>query len=801
MKNIKHNYYSSFFYFILIFSIIIINTNQYELNNINTLDLFYSKINNNLLFKTNSSIILNPLKKILKETFYDITNDLENNITEECFNSFNDAFLSSRSEEYLNRFLKLLSINTNQLTYYEECIDGELNTSYVIIKFYEKIEDETSKMSYIFPNNGLKGFCLPSKCKNDDYNYIIKEFCKKRKEIIPIPPNFLNSSFNSYILSSEEIQNINKLELSFNYLLLIISFIIIIICLFPSIAFHISYFFIICFSCCLKSNVKKKALRKKFIGFKKCFSMSQNFNKLNEPNIKDEGLNFIVGIRGLNLFFYTIGMVFIILLHSPSKMASPQILKELFENPFYCIVFYSIKYAPIFMLASSGAMLGYKFLNFLDEKLKQENFEENKEEKKININNNRSFDSNKLIKNIKPEIDFEFINKGLLFRFISYQLDKYINFIIVLCFIRYSFYYFIDLLQKKIPTWEYFNIFLNDKILIGEMIKNFFLFPHFNFIHNNNDDYDPIYSIIFDYYWLAFNEIILFLIGIIIIYYCATKRYQILYTTYIIAGISIAFKFICYICKINKLKVNEDAPYILTYSYYGKIIINPLSNLGIYIIGVYFGIFLYVYQKEITTKKAEMQGKRFIIKISFKLIRILKSTKNNKYFIISIFSFFFIFIYTIGQLFLNYNINKIVIIIFNFFYTFDNEIIIYFTFDAIFYMVIVMNIELFSFLKSKFWRMLHKIYFSYIIICIPVILFFVYHSNTKILFNFTNVLFYSTIIIVFCFIMGLFFYLVFEMPLKNIIRVIYKKRDMKNYINNIDDIGNIRTSSSFMIND
>ena len=805
MNNIMINNYSSLFCFIILFSFIIIRSSQLNLNDINSLESLYSKINNNLSLRTNTSIILNPLKKILKETFYNITNDFYNNnnsLSDLCIQSFNETFFSSDSEKYLNSFLKYLSINTNQLINYEECINGELKTLYVIIKFYKKKENATSKMDYYFPNNGLRGFCLPSGCNTDEYKYIITEFIAKRKEIFPISSNITTSSIIPYIISNEYENNTNKLELSFNYILLIISLILIIICLFPSTAFHISYIFCLCFSCCFKSSIKKKALKKKFIGFKKCFSMSQNFNKLNEANIKDEGLSFIIGIRALNLLFYTIGMVFIILLHSPSKMYSPKIINELFRNPFYCLVFYSIKYAPIFMLASSGAMLGYKFLNYLDEKLKQRNFEESKKDNIIKLKDSASYDSNTITKNKKPEIDFDFLNKELLFRFIFYQLDKYISFIVMLLFMRYSFYYFVDLITKQIPTWEYFSTFMNDKISLWEMIKNILLFPRFNFIHSNND-YDPIYTIIFDYYWLPFNEIILFLFGVFIIYYCANKRYQILYATYIFSGICIAFKFICYIAKVNKLEENKNyAPYILTYSYYGKIFINPLSNLGVYLIGVYYGIFLYVYQKEITAKRAEMQGKRFINKISLKLIKILKSIKKNKSFILSVFSLFFVIIYTIGQLFLNFDINSTVIEIFNYFYIFDNEVIIFFTFNGIFYMVVAMNVEFFSFLKSKSWRMLQKIYFSYIIICIPIILFFVYHSNSKILFNFTNVVFYSTIIIAFSFIMGLLFYLVFEMPLKNIIKAIYKKKDMAKYINNIDNIdSNIKDSASFTIND
>ena len=790
------------FYFLFLLLFLIINTIQYELKN-NNLQIFYSQFNPTSSEKDNTSLILAPLKKILKETFSNITNSLieKKNISEACFNSFNNTFFTSNNSLYLDLFLKLISINSNEVSYYEECINDELelNTSYVIIKYYEKKEEnESAKMTYYFPDNRIRGFCMPTGCKENEYTNIIKELIIRREEIMPLSSEFLDYPNKSFIIQKEEFKmGPNNIQLLFNYFLLIFSIIEILLCFFPGIAFYFSYFFLKCLCCCLKYDIKKKALKKKFIGFKKCFSMSNNFNKLNDNNEKEEGLYFVQGIRGLNIFFYTIGMVFIIILHSPSKNYSPQIVKDLFRNPFYCVIFYSIKYAPVFLLACSGTILGYKFLNFLDEKIKQKKFDDRNEEEEERINlNNISLDKLDIIANQNIEINFDYIHKGLLFKFIFYQLDKYFLFILILLFTRYSMYYF-TLETKRSPTWEYIRIFLNEKISFIKMIINFFLFPRFNFIHKNNDEYAPIFEIIFDYYWLAFNEIILFIIGIFIIYYCSKKKRQFLYTVYIITGIFILVKFLLYFIQINKLEGNNYAPYILTYSYYGKIIINPLSHLGIYLIGEYFGILLYIYQKEITIKKAELQGKKFLTRISLKLIRILKSTKNNKRFILSIFSLFFIIIFSIGQFFLNSD--DIITKIFNFLYIFDNEIIIFFTFDSIFYMVTIMNIQFFSFLKSNFWRMLNKIYFSYIIICIPVILYFVYHSNSKILFNFTNIIFYSSIIIVFTFIIGLSFYMVFEIPLKNIIRTLLKKKEKSNLINKIEDIANIRTVSSFTI--
>ena len=71
-----------------------------------------------------------------------------------------------------------------------------------------------------------------------------------------------------------------------------------------------------------------------------------------------------------------------------------------------------------------------------------------------------------------------------------------------------------------------------------------------------------------------------------------------------------------------------------------------------------------------------------------------------------------------------------------------------------------------------------------------MILFFVYHSNTKILFNFTNIIFYSFIICFLSFVAALFYYVIYEMPLKNLIRSFFRKRDKNNIRKNLEDIKN-----------
>lgn len=825
-------------YIILFFVLCSISiTNEFEFNKFSKLDILFSNFNTNESKLSEISIIINPLIKLLNDTFYEIINnntinisnnnstDINNNtdinnstnpnnkrynISQDCANTFNKTFFSSNitiSKAYLQRFLNFTSTSTNDVSSFDECIKGnfkdlEINTSYIVIKYYRRIESRFSaQMIFYFPDNGIRGFCFPSGCSDEEYNNIIINLHEKRKEIMPISFELYNYTMyptKSFVIAKND-SDINILQKIFNYLVVIITSIQIFICFFPLSLFYLSFYFIKFFCYCFTKKIKKTAFKKKFLGYKKCYSISENLNKLNSQNINDEGLNFIKGIRGLNMLFYSIGMVIIIILHSPSKFDCPEVIREVFTNYFYSIFFYSIKYAPIFLLSCSGASLSYKFLNFLDEKVKQQDFDENRR--------SSSVDNLGLLQTNKKDENYSSVKIGLLIRFISYQIAKYIIFVLTLLFNRYTLFYFTSFFKDQNPTWKYFKFFLTEKISFWKIISNALLFPSFNFIHEKNEYYEPIFNIIFDYYWLVFNEIILFLIGIIIIFICIKKEYQIMTFTYIISALCIIFRLILYIIKINELESNGHyAPYILTYSYYGKIVINPLSNLGVYFIGICFGIYLYTFQKELTPKKAGEQGKAFLHKINYNLLNVLKSKRKNTYYIISYFLLPLVLIFCITQRFLNFDIvhdqngnyreekekknlyNKLNI--FNYFFIIENEIIVFLTFKSIFYLSIIMNSEFLSFLKSDFWRIINKIYFSYIIVVIPLILFFVYHSNTKILFNFTNITFYSLIISFISFLGAFFYLLIYEMPLKNLIRAIYRRKDKKNIRKNLEEIKN-----------
>ena len=128
MNNKKYFNYFYLSLFIILFILALTNEIQYELRNKNNiLDIFFEQLNQNLQTKSDTSIILNPLKIILKETFSNITNYLYNNysknIGEECYLNFNNTLSSSEenvSNAYLDLFLDLLSINTNEISYFED---------------------------------------------------------------------------------------------------------------------------------------------------------------------------------------------------------------------------------------------------------------------------------------------------------------------------------------------------------------------------------------------------------------------------------------------------------------------------------------------------------------------------------------------------------------------------------------------------------------------------------------------------------------------------------------------------------
>jgi hypothetical protein len=107
------------------------------------------------------------------------------------------------------------------------------------------------------------------------------------------------------------------------------------------------------------------------------------------------------------------------------------------------------------------------------------------------------------------------------------------------------------------------------------------------------------------YFWLPFNEIFFFIVGVILITIGYKKKYRIdKFILFLIPFIFLFKVIFSYTIKILLAKKNYPfKKYIPTYYFtffnYGRFMINPLFNLPYFLIGMYFGLMNYTIQKGI----------------------------------------------------------------------------------------------------------------------------------------------------------------------------------------------------------
>ena len=209
-----------------------------------------------------------------------------------------------------------------------------------------------------------------------------------------------------------------------------------------------------------------------------CFNFGENFKelfnfKLNSTNINnDAGLSYIRGLKGFSLFFLMLGLTYLTFMNSLSKLFSKTLFFEfLNDKVFYTLFFIGLRYSPRIIFSCSGYTLAYKFLCFI----------------------NKNF------------------NLKAVFTCIIYQIHKYLMLIAFFLFERYSLYEFYDL---DSPTWKYLDINILKKPVGARYILSFFSLSSVLAIDERGSRYQQT---LIDYFWLPYNEISFFIIGVIII--------------------------------------------------------------------------------------------------------------------------------------------------------------------------------------------------------------------------------------------------------------------------------------------
>ena len=96
----------------------------------------------------------------------------------------------------------------------------------------------------------------------------------------------------------------------------------------------------------------------------------------------------------------------------------------------------------------------------------------------------------------------------------------------------------------------------------------------------------------------------------------------------------------------------------------------------------------------------------------------------------------------------------------------------------------------YNFLNLNFWGIFNKIYFSFIILINPVILYVLYITESRITFNLQNCYLYSFASGILLFTLTIFIYALLELPYRKAIKLYLKRYDIKATEKALDNIDN-----------
>ena len=722
-------------------------------------------------------------KDILKDKLKNIT------LEDKCLNLIEKTYLlDDKNKTNINKlmlyYIKIFldsSKNKNDISTFNDCMrkrygynlsENEINHFSYLLTFIDKRNrdeiDLKSDTTYLF------GVCAVhdkmNGCSDEDYEKILQSIISDFLE--KIQPKKNEISFFSFEDYTKEYYykffSLNQIPLYF----IILHFIFFIFN-----KYILKFFRLICLS---KNKEKEDKNRKNSVKIKQSFqsnqtkkinyqkiidsvfSISKNieilFNKDKEQDINnDNGISYIKGMKGLSMIFYTFGTLYINLYNSPISMKNRVNFYQNLKNIYSWIFYFGIKYAPRILLSCSGYSLFYKFISYLDEKTQEEKEENNKTHKNFTY----------------------YTNVKMLYYFIGQQIHKYIIFLLVTNFFIFSIYSFNLIFIDINPMWVYFDHTMIKNIGLSEIILNFFGIRTYFFPKTTNDN-------ILNHFWLLYNEIIFFIITSILIYLAYKYNLNLNRFILILLFIFEIFKpiYIYFLSKIinpifsKTTKLNPT--FIYSYHNYGRLYVSPFMNYNYYLIGVFFSMINYSIQKSLNFGECSRQEKNYLLS-SVKAVKKLKQMNKFHLFLWGIIFIILIIIFSFSQSIFFYIIidylkknsgleyySKNMFI--HFFMIYDAEIVvILFNLLTLFFYISGENVFDYFF-THQLWYELDKMYFTYILLLNPVILYILYLGETKIQFNIPNCFLYSLISIIVLFFVVISFYILFELPYKRIIK-------------------------------
>jgi len=555
-----------------------------------------------------------------------------------------------------------------------------------------------------------------------------------------------------------------------------------------------------------KKNDKQKKQHQTFKNYMKAlFNIEKNFDFLinieNENEINsDTSLSYMNGIKGISMITLLFGFVYLDLYNAPVTKINGDNFYMNMSSPLFCIYYFGLKYAPKLLLCSSGFSLFYKFICFLDSKaqaekdlknVKEEQMNKSGENSNINLKNessmsNSSCNDSKSSRHSTKREKFKVPSK-YYFLFIASQLHKYILYLLVLLFILYSIYD-VNLLFNDIgPMWKFFHdLMIEPSRSWNNLVPSLFCLPGFFLTTEERD-------IILNYFYLVYQEVVYFIISSLIIF--LGYKYNIRIDRFLVITMVLLFiirLIIYYALNDGQLNIKEYFSFNTFGFFYNSLIYNYLY----YAIGIYFGSLNYVLQKGYTYFECDKQRKVYLLGFT-RLVKIIKKKSKLVFYYLGIAFLILIIIFSFGQPLLfkyvkvlnglnDHDFRKIPDIISEY----DQDLLIssFMMIDTDIVVLLVNLMALFFYLKGEnyvikfldfhFWRIFNKIYFSFILLIHPVILYVFFITETRITFNLENCTLYSLACGIILFSLTILVYIIFELPYKKVIKLILKRSEI-----------------------
>ena len=549
----------------------------------------------------------------------------------------------------------------------------------------------------------------------------------------------------------------------------------------------------------------------------------------------DTGMTYIKGIRGIAIIFSIFGFLFFTLFNNPISIYHEETFINMLRNVVFIIFFIGIRYAPRLLFSCSGFSLYYKLICFLDEKSREESqrrIERRKQKQKAkqsrkegdkaeedddsdddDDDDDEDDDEKENNKNAKDSdnvfVSSKVLSKDIkwifLLRFYLSQIHKYIIFVLVVLTLRYSIIPMDQLLNKTSgPMWNYYK----EKIVSAEGMSLAQTFTLIRQLAMRTDDFDQR-EIFVNYLWMISAEMMFFLVGSLIIFIGYKFKYRFNYFFSFFASLVFLCKIIYLIKNIFMSDNDKEASgndnifrsggesngnkddfefnirhQTLYYFLDGfEILWNPLLNYIYFYIGTVFGAMNYVFQKKITYEMI-VNSDRLYLEHAQSFLKKLADRSKKTVYCISFVSLLFVIAFSFSQFgFLLYYDSRseleldhctafITSAAFNAILYFDIELVVLLVQLMAFGFNLKGNNYVNNMFSHSLWFVFEKIYFLIILFAYPVILYILSQIELRITLNMFNVLLFSFIALFYVLLFSSIFYVILELPLKKIIKVI-----------------------------